>query len=275
MTSSSAKVFFVSDLHLKTLNERNSQLFLQLLQNLPKKKPTHFFLLGDIFDFWVGNHKFFTDRFAPLVEAIRSLKSQNVEILYGEGNHDVHVKRFWEEELGITTFADPQYLQICGQVVRIEHGDLINPLDTTYLKYREFIRRPSMEHLAQILPGGPLHSLGEMASAWSRARSSGARLRDGEKLRAMIRSHALRAYDEKPFDLCVHGHMHVLDDWISDIEQKKFRSINLGSWYNSTPVLELNILAKPPVGNSENSESSASSMEPKTLLLQWHYDVRL
>jgi UDP-2,3-diacylglucosamine hydrolase len=235
------EAWFLSDIHLKNMQERNGQILLRFLHSLLAKNPSqiHLFLLGDIFDLWVGGHSVFVRRFQPLADAIRDLRQAGARVTYIEGNHDVHVGSFWQKKLGCEVHVEAQYYEINGLMVRVEHGDLINLEDKTYLRYRSIIRHPWITPLGHIIPGKFWQDMGDYASKKSRARSQGFRTRNESKLVEMIRAHAVRAYAEKPFDLIVSGHMHVIDDFEFPVGGGTSRSINLGSWYNDVKVLHL------------------------------------
>jgi UDP-2,3-diacylglucosamine hydrolase len=233
--------WFVSDIHIKDLNERSSIILLRFLKSiLEKQRPaTHLFLLGDIFDLWVSNASFFVHKFQALVDAIVAIKKSGVEVVYFEGNHDVHVRHYWEKELQIPTYVDFRIFKLGPYVTRLEHGDLINKEDFKYLKYRKFIRQPYMETLAPFLAGRLLNEVGNVASQLSRKKSSQQREVNQESLRSMIRNYAELAYEELPFDLLITGHMHIQDDYIFEKGEKKVRSINLGSWFEGPKALRL------------------------------------
>ncbi len=227
------EAWFLSDIHLKTAEERNGQILLRFLRSLRQTDPanTHLFLLGDIFDLWVGGHKYFADKFHPLIEALHDLRKAGARITYIEGNHDVHVESFFQKKLGVEVFVEAQYYLIDGVQVRVEHGDLINLNDEKYLKYRSLIRNPYIKPLGNIIPGRVWDHIGNKASKQSRERSAHYRSSNEAALVEMIRGHIARAYKEKPFDLIISGHMHVFDDHTVDMDGKKVRSINLGSWF--------------------------------------------
>ena len=96
-----------------------------------------------------------------------------------------------------------------------------------------------MRFVGQNLPGPLLAKIGETASHKSRTYTSETKAISIEKAIKLIRTHAKKAYDEKPFDLIVTGHVHVKDDYNFEVNHKKIRSINLGSWINEPWVLEL------------------------------------
>lgn len=224
------------------MQERNSDILLRFLHSLRERNPKdiHLFLLGDIFDLWVGSSSVFVKKFQPLVDAIRDLKSAGARITYVEGNHDVHIEAFWQKKLGVDVFVEAQFFNINGLEVRVEHGDLINLDDETYLKYRSIIRNPWVKPLNWIIPGPVWDAVGNYAARKSRARSGTYRARNEEKLSKMIRAHAERVYSEHPYDVIISGHMHVHDDYEFQAGGKTARSINLGSWYGpQVQVLKL------------------------------------
>ncbi|WP_413290157.1 UDP-2,3-diacylglucosamine diphosphatase [Bdellovibrio sp. HCB337] len=236
------EAWFLSDIHIKTMQERNSDILLRFLHSLREKNPAeiHLFLLGDIFDLWIGGHSVFVKKFQPLVDAIADLKMAGARITYIEGNHDVHIDAFWKKKLGIEVFVEAQYYNINGLVVRVEHGDLINLDDKAYLRYRGVIRHPLVEPLGHLIPGKVWEEVGNYASRKSRARSQVYRVANEDKLVQMIRRHAHRVFDEKPYDLIVSGHMHVFDDYKFQVGIRNAQSVNLGSWYgDQVKVLKL------------------------------------
>jgi len=234
------KVWLLSDLHLKTVNERNGNILLRFLHSLARgeREATHLVMLGDIFDFWVGDHGFYTKQFQPYIDAVLAVQKAGIKVIYFEGNHDVHVKKFWDS-VGIETHVEDEYFQFGKLNVRLSHGDLINPNDHKYLKYREFIRRPLLEKLAHILPARELTMIGKVASRKSRKRSSHYRRHNEDQLIELIRTYAEKCFREKPFDILFTGHMHVRDDWVGNIDGRAFRSVNLGSWFDVPQVFWL------------------------------------
>lgn len=227
------EAWFISDIHLKDAEERNGKILLRFLRSLLEKNPAqiHLFMLGDIFDLWVGGHSYFAKKFPALIEALRDLKKAGARITYIEGNHDVHVEGFFQKKLGVEVFVEAQHYVIDGLRVRVEHGDLINLSDEKYLKYRSIIRNPYIKPLGNIIPGWVWNHVGNKASKKSRDRSGDYRSRNESQLTQMIRGHGERVYLEKPFDLIISGHMHVFDDYVFDMNGHKVRSINLGSWF--------------------------------------------
>ncbi|MCX7978507.1 MAG: UDP-2,3-diacylglucosamine diphosphatase [Bdellovibrionaceae bacterium] len=232
--------WFLSDIHLKSVNERSGRTLLRFLSDLlDSKKSGVLFLLGDIFDLWVSDHAVFIRRFYPLIEKLKELRAERWEIHYFEGNHDLHLKPYFEDQLGFHVHTGPEYFHLGSLVVRCEHGDQINAEDKAYLRYRALVRSKPLEILAHHVPGKVWDVLGTTLSAESRKRSSVYRRDRHDELVNIIRSHARKAWHSKNFDLIVSGHMHIRDDYAFMEGEKKIRSVNLGSWLDEPTALHL------------------------------------
>ena len=213
-----AHAYFVSDIHITAADSPRGRQFLSFLRGLTAEGgTTHLVLLGDIFDLWVAE--------------IRRLKSEGVEIRYFEGNHDLHLRYYWADRLGLIVHPGPAYVEIGGMTVRLEHGDQMDPDDKGYLFLRWFLRTPPIRWLVCHLPGSVVAGIGDRASAKSRNYTSNTKSISADDAVAKIRAHAEKAHAERRFDLLISGHVHVRDDWHS--EARGFRSVNLGSWFDA------------------------------------------
>ncbi|MEQ1721849.1 MAG: UDP-2,3-diacylglucosamine diphosphatase [Pseudobdellovibrio sp.] len=233
--------WFISDLHLKDSNERNGNTLLRFLFMLNKNpKQNHLFLLGDIFDMWISNGSAFTDHYAVIINEIKKFKDGGGVVYYFEGNHDFHIDTFWTRELGIKVIEDIEYFDLVNYKVRVEHGDFINPDDKAYLRYRALVRHPLVEPLGHLLSGYFWKWFGENQSQKSRKKTSRYAIENSEKVKKLIRTYAENVHRvEEPFDLIVTGHMHVFDDYEFEVNGKKVRSINLGTWLDKPRALKI------------------------------------
>lgn len=225
------KAYFVSDLHLNAPDSPRAELFVAFLQALEgSKNVSHLFLMGDIFDLWVADHACFVERYRSIVDEVRRLREEGVEVHYFEGNHDLHLRGFWADQLGVQVHEELAYVQLGGRTLRLEHGDQMNPDDRGYLFLRWFLRTPPIRFLVSSLPGDLILRLGEGASSSSREYTSTAKSISQNDAIATIRDHARRASEDRRFDVIISGHVHVRDDFTFSDGAGSFRSINLGSW---------------------------------------------
>ena len=224
--------YFVSDIHITAADSPRGRLFLKFLRGLSAGSGTsHLVLLGDIFDLWVADHDYFVNAYGEIIEELRRLREEGVEIRYFEGNHDLHLRYYWADRLGLIVHPDPAYVDIGDMTVRLEHGDQMDPDDKGYLFLRWFLRTPPIRWLVCHLPGSVVAGIGDRASAKSRDYTSNTKSISADAAVGKIRAHAEKVYAEKPFDLLISGHVHVRDDWQS--ETADFRSVNLGSWFDA------------------------------------------
>lgn len=232
--------WFISDLHLKDVHERNGITLLRFLFYLNQNpKQQRLFLLGDIFDAWVSDGSAFVNNYQMIIDEIVKLKQGGGEVYYFEGNHDVHIDIFWTKKFNIPVIEKMQYFDLDGYTVRLEHGDFINPDDRAYLQYRELIHHPSIEFLGHRLPSRFWKWLTEAQSKKSRKKTARYALENSERIIKLVRAYAEVSYLQKPFDLIVTGHMHIFDDYQFEIGGKKSRSINLGTWLEIARVLKV------------------------------------
>lgn len=232
--------YFVSDLHLTAADDARARLFLRFLAEIEARgDTTHLVLLGDIFDLWLGGHDYFVSRFGRIVEALERIAERGVELHYFEGNHDLHLRPFWQDELGARVHTDPVYLDIGGKRLRLEHGDQMDPDDRGYRFLRWFLRTPPMRWIILNLPGRLVGRIGERASRHSRQYTSHSKTISRERAIAKIRRHAALAHAREPFDLIVSGHVHVRDDTTIESANGRARSINLGTWLDAPCYLLL------------------------------------
>jgi UDP-2,3-diacylglucosamine hydrolase len=233
--------WFLSDLHLRDSFERNGYTLLRFLFELNKNpSENRLILLGDIFDIWVSDWSVYSKKFQLIVDEIAKLKKGGGEVLYFEGNHDVHLAKFWTEKFAIPVYQSAQTFGFDGLKIRVEHGDYINPDDTAYMKWLAAMRGPFLTFLAHHIPGNVWDWLAEK---YTKKFTSRKRYRytpeHAEKIRNMIRAYAEKAFATGAFDLIVTGHMHVLDDYKFRVGTQDARSINLGTWLDKPRVLKV------------------------------------
>ncbi len=222
------------------MHERNGNTLLRFLFEITKNA-THnkIYLLGDILDAWVSDGAAFTEQYKLFVEAILNFKNAGGQVYYFEGNHDVHIDKFWTQKYGIEVFDHKKIIKVGDLTVRLEHGDYINPDDTTYIKYLSILRSPLVEFIGHTLPSHVWKWAASKYSLNSRKRSYRYTEENKQKIKSMIQTYAQKCYSEAPFDLIITGHMHVYDDYEFKVENKTVRSINLGTWLDKPRVLKI------------------------------------
>ncbi|MDY0052882.1 MAG: metallophosphoesterase [Aliarcobacter sp.] len=126
---------FVADSHY---NQKNKQ-FLFFLKQLEKKKikTTQLFLMGDMIDFISGESKYFIKQNTDVINLLNIL-SNEIEIIYLEGNHDYNLKTLFPNIKVIKRENQPLLGKLNNKTVSISHGD--NFINWKYDLYCKFIR---------------------------------------------------------------------------------------------------------------------------------------
>lgn len=238
------KIAIFSDLHLKqdqiTLRRKFSKLLVELLE---EQQITDLWLLGDIFDLLIGPYPFWFEHYKDVFRSLELLKKNGVKILWIEGNHDFHITRLLNEYGIDVSDGELTYLINDSQKkVFLAHGDLANPADIFYLKWREITRssllRKTLDWVPNFVAKKYLLPFATRQSARSRKHSSH---EESPALKELYQSFARKKFADG-FDAVIMGHCHI-EDFFSD--NGRFY-LNLGSALDGTLRYALWDLGKDP-----------------------------
>jgi UDP-2,3-diacylglucosamine hydrolase len=132
---------FLADAHLRRPEDANYRTLIRFLEQLPPDTDT-LYLLGDLFEFWVGNPDPVYSHYREIIDCLKGVRGRGVRIVYFEGNHDFHLDRFFERQLQAEVHASGAVLQIGAQQVYLCHGDQINLEDYRYRVFRLVFHNP-------------------------------------------------------------------------------------------------------------------------------------
>jgi len=132
---------FIADAHLRNPEDPNYRTLVRFLETLPADTDT-LFLLGDLFEFWIGNPKPVYSHYREIIDCLKGVRGRGVRIVYFEGNHDFHLERFFEEQVQAEVHDRGAVVEIGSQKVYLCHGDQINREDYRYRAWRLALRNP-------------------------------------------------------------------------------------------------------------------------------------
>jgi len=215
-------VDFISDLHL---DASTPGAFDAWAAHLRHSRADAVFILGDLFEVWVGDDIAERDFEARCTEVL-SEAARHRAIAFMAGNRDFLVGDALLESLGVTRLHDPTLLVAFGQQVLISHGDALCLGDVAYQRYRRIVRRPGVQRALLALPRPWRSAIGRRAR-----KQSGAMKASGDTVFADVDAEAARGWlRESDAPVLVHGHTHapashalgpglvrhVLSDWHLD-----------------------------------------------------------
>ncbi|MEA3384556.1 MAG: UDP-2,3-diacylglucosamine diphosphatase [Campylobacterota bacterium] len=126
---------FISDSHYN--DERVILEEILTAINTNKIQTTQLFLMGDMFDFLAEEISYFKNKNEPIIELINKI-SNNIEIIYFEGNHDFNLKDLFPNVEVIQREKQPIILKENNKTIALSHGDIYTP--TFYNIYTKIIR---------------------------------------------------------------------------------------------------------------------------------------
>ncbi len=127
---------FISDLHLCQGMPRTFAGFQRHLQTTTADAV---FILGDLFELWVGDDMV-QQPFESRCVAAMQAASQRISLAFMVGNRDFLVGPQLLMQAGLMALQDPTVLQAFGQRMLLSHGDALCLADTGYQAFRKEVR---------------------------------------------------------------------------------------------------------------------------------------
>lgn len=225
------KDVFIADAHLLSPEDENYRKMLRFLGELEGNTRT-LYLLGDIFQFWVGYQHCVFLPYVPLLDALFRLKQSGTRLVYVEGNHDFLLGPYFSDILECEIYPEGGDVEIDGLKVHLAHGDLMNPADKGYRLLRGLLRCRPAQLFKRLISADAMWGI----SVWMNRKSQAHHPQREERIdrEQLIRDYAVRQL-ERGCAAVVTGHQHLprqidhpqgsiiaLGDWITDFSYAVF-----------------------------------------------------
>ena len=213
-------VDLLSDLHLQASEPVTFDAWRGYLETTPADA---LFILGDLFEVWVGDDAASLPGFEAQCAELLRAASLRRPIFFMHGNRDFLVGPDLAERCGFTLLEDPTVLVLHGKRWLLSHGDALCLEDTDYLKFRAQVRTPAWQQVFLAQPLEMRRTLARSMRTQSEARKSTPGM-----VWADVDADAARDWLERAnAHTLVHGHTHrpaehalgdglrriVLSDW--------------------------------------------------------------
>jgi UDP-2,3-diacylglucosamine hydrolase len=213
---------FIADLHLCGSMPRTFQAWASHLRHTPADAV---FILGDLFEVWVGDDARGREFERQCLEVLGDAASHR-QLAFMVGNRDFLLGAAMLRDAGLMGLPDPTLLSAWGQPVLLSHGDALCLGDAPYQAFRREVRGPAWQ--ARFL-ARPLDERAQIATEIRRASASRQRF-DGDASADIDAAEAVRWMHAMGAAELVHGHTHrpgssalapgfkrhVLSDWDLD-----------------------------------------------------------
>ena len=229
-TSENKKIYFASDQHLGAPTPEASlpreKKFVAWLDAI-KEDAGAVFLLGDLFDFWFEYKTVVPKGFVRVLGKLAELKDAGIDIYFFVGNHDLWMRDYFQKELNIPVFHEPQEFDINGKLFLIGHGDGLGPGDYGYKRMKKVFTFPFFKWLFRWLHPDIGVKLGHYFSVKNKLISGDEDAQFLGEENEWLALYCRKKLTEKHYDFFIFGHRHLP----LEIELNSSSTyINLGDW---------------------------------------------
>jgi UDP-2,3-diacylglucosamine hydrolase len=233
-------VDFISDLHLQASEAATFAAWQRYMASTPADA---LFILGDLFEVWVGDDitaaaDDLDAAFARQCQKILLATSARLPVYFMHGNRDFLLGENFARSCGLTLLPDPTVLDFDGQRCLLSHGDALCLGDVDYQQFRLQVRNPTWQtdFLAKPLAERQAIARGLRAQSES-LKASGASCADVDAEAAISWLRANQA------STLIHGHTHRPKDHVLEAgAQPALRRLVLSDWDAAAQPQRLEVL---------------------------------
>jgi UDP-2,3-diacylglucosamine hydrolase len=218
-------VYVTADLHLRGEAGEPALLGFRNLCRRVVEERAPLYILGDLFDYWVGSRQARLPGFRTILDLIAEAgNAAPVHIL--PGNRDFAMGAEIAEIDGVTLHDHDIEATWNRQKALLTHGDLLLENDRAYQRMRRVLRTPLVRGSLRALP---LKVSMRLAGAL-RAKSTVAVARKHRSALAVSFSRVRELFREGAYDVIVAGHVHQPGVYVAEIRRKTRKFVTLGAW---------------------------------------------
>ncbi|PDH44371.1 MAG: UDP-2,3-diacylglucosamine hydrolase [Flavobacteriales bacterium MED-G15] len=224
------KIYFASDNHLGLEAELSSRerekIFVSWLEEV-RKDAAAIYLLGDLFDFWFEYKQVVPRGFVRVLGKLAEITDSGIPIIFFVGNHDLWMKDYFQNELGITVHHNPIEIKIEDTVIMIGHGDGLGPGDKGYKRMKKVFKNPFFQWLYRLIHPDLGIRFGQYLSQKNKLISGEEDIKFLGEDKEWLVAYSKSKLEKKHYDYFVFGHRHL--PLAIDLG-KQSQYINLGDW---------------------------------------------
>lgn len=226
-------VLFLSDLHLSPDRPAALAAFHAFARG-PARGAAAVYILGDLFDWWIGDDQMRDPFVAAVVASLRGIADAGVPLFVGRGNRDFMLGAAFARATGATLLPDFQRLDLHGIPTLLCHGDELCTDDVDYQKYRAHMRDPATQARLLRLP----YAVRRAIAWWLRRKSRDAKALKAESIMDVNAEAVADAFRTHGTHRLIHGHTHRPDRHASIVDGMPRERLVLADWHDHGSYLE-------------------------------------
>jgi UDP-2,3-diacylglucosamine hydrolase len=223
----------ISDLHLQGSQPATFEAWRRYMA---ATRADALFILGDLFEAWVGDDAALEPGFEAECAAVLRGTAQRLPLFFLVGNRDFLAGAGLARATGMTLLPDPTVLAFGAHRWLLSHGDALCIADTDYLAFREQVRAPSWQAEFLALPLERRRAIARGLRAESEQLKQ-----DGRVYADVDTPTALAWLRTADAAVLVHGHTHapaehvldathrriVLSDWDAEADPPRLQALRI------------------------------------------------
>lgn len=219
-------ILFISDIHLSFDKPKITRHFIHFLRTKARESNA-VFILGDLFDAWVGDDDF-TAPNAQVRSELKQLTDSGVEVYLLRGNRDFLIGERFARGTGIILLDDYAVIELENERTLLTHGDLLCSDDLPYQAFRAKSHSPEWQ---QNVLSKPLW-LRLCAARWYRLRSFFHKQKKSHYVMDVNQSTVEKLMQQHQCTRLIHGHTHRPFLHEFKLNDKKAQRFVLSDWTN-------------------------------------------
>jgi UDP-2,3-diacylglucosamine hydrolase len=223
-----SRAVFFSDVHVSPDAPEKSAALVAFLDGLGAARCEHAYILGDLFNFWVGRGHEGMPGYREVVARLAALRAGGCGLTIVHGNRDFHLGDEIARATGATIVPEGATIRLGGRAIHLAHGDLLCLRDTSYQAMRRVIRSGAARRGFLALP---LEARLSVARGFRRQSVRSTRHKAAASPRSFSLSPcAVRRLFRGDVDMAVVGHVHHARRIALEVAGRTRVLFTLGSW---------------------------------------------
>lgn len=224
----------LSDLHLAPERPESAAAF-EAFARGPARAAAAVYIMGDLFDAWLGDEQRFEPFARDVVGALRGISDAGVPLYVARGNRDFLLGDDYARRARMRILPDPAVVVLEGAPAVLMHGDTLCTDDVDYQRYRAWIRDPARQRKLLSLPWPVRRGF----AAWMRRKSRRASLRKGPEIMDVNAGAVVDAMRAANVARLIHGHTHRPATHAVDVDGRHGERHVLPDWHGRAAWLEI------------------------------------
>lgn len=230
------KTYFISDLHLDPSRPHLFALFDKFIEKI-RSDAEALYILGDLFEFWIGDDIIdlpLGKPYLPVIAQLKSLSDAGVKLYFTQGNRDFLIGKKFISRIGATLLPDEHIIDLYGTKALIMHGDTLCTDDKGYQWMRRVFRIKLVQKIYLTMSPEKRDR-----NAENMRKKTSENTKQKSSLILDVNQQAVNnCLESGEVAILIHGHTHRPAEHNFEVNKQPKKRIVLGDWGEKWSYLE-------------------------------------